>query len=240
MDEGDLLSRVDRTRLPQHIAIIMDGNGRWAARRNRSRIKGHKAAIPSVQDTVQGCLDLGISHLTVYAFSQENWKRPAAETGTLMALLRQYLRMAIKTVRKNRIKVHVLGAIEELATGIQKDLNRVMQETADNDGLCFNIAINYSGRQDILSAVHQAVAAGQDPSTLDENQLGSFLSTGGQPDPDLVIRTSGELRVSNFLLWQIAYSEILVTPTLWPDFRKPDLFRAVLEYQARNRRFGGI
>ena len=240
MDEGDLLRRVDQARLPQHIAIIMDGNGRWAARRNKSRIKGHKAAIPSVQDTVQGCLDLGISHLTVYAFSQENWKRPAAETGTLMALLRQYLRMAIKTVRANKIRVNVIGAIEELATGIQKDLHRVMEETAANEGLCFNIAINYSGRQDILSAVQKAVAAGENPSTLDEDQLGSYLSTGGQPDPDLVIRTSGELRVSNFLLWQIAYSEILVTPILWPDFRKPDLFRAVLEYQARNRRFGGI
>lgn len=239
-DEQRLHERIDFGRLPKHIAIIMDGNGRWAKQRNFSRIKGHKAAIPSVRQTVEGCVDLGIQHLTLYAFSTENWKRPAEETGTLMALLRQFLRVELKTVRKHNLRVKVIGAVHELSAGIQRDIETVFRDCRDHQGMCFNIAVNYSGRNDILSAFQAAVADGVDPAELDEKVFHRYLSTSGQPDPDLVIRTSGEMRISNFLLWQLAYSEIYVTPTLWPDFGRADLYRAVLEYQTRHRRFGGI
>ncbi|CAM2005834.1 polyprenyl diphosphate synthase [Acanthopleuribacter pedis] len=239
-EEQLLHERIDFSRLPKHIAIIMDGNGRWAKSRNFSRIKGHKAAIPSVRQTVEGCVDLGIQHLTLYAFSTENWKRPAEETGTLMALLRQFLRVELKTVRKHNLRVNVIGALHELSPGIQRDIETVFRDCRDHQGMCFNIAVNYSGRNDILAAFQAAVADGVDPADLNEARFHNYLSTSGQPDPDLVIRTSGEMRISNFLLWQIAYSEIYVTPTLWPDFGRADLYRAVLEYQTRHRRFGGI
>ena len=239
-EEQTLFDSIDKKRIPRHIAIIMDGNGRWARSRNKSRIKGHKAAIPAVQDTVESCADLGVKHLTVYAFSTENWKRPVQETGTLMALLRQYLRLGRKSAMQHQIKVNVLGTIEALAPGIQKDLRTVKEESKNNPGMVFNIALNYSGRNDILHAFKAAVRQGIDVDNLTEAQFGAFLSTHGQPDPDLVIRTSGELRISNFLLWQIAYSEIVVTPTLWPDFRKSHLYQAVVDYQSRHRRFGGI
>ncbi|CAM2069961.1 polyprenyl diphosphate synthase [Sulfidibacter corallicola] len=239
-EEASLYSQIDKQNLPKHIAIIMDGNGRWAKKRDFSRIKGHKSAIPAVRQTVEGCVDLGIEHLTLYAFSTENWKRPPQETGTLMALLRQFLRLELKAVRKHSLRVKVIGAIHELSPGIQKDLKTVFDGCSKNTGMCFNIAINYSGRMDILHGFKTAMAAGVDPESLTEQSFKPFLSTAGQPDPDLVIRTSGEMRISNFLLWQIAYSEIWVTPTLWPDFRRGDLYRAVLDYQARHRRFGGI
>lgn len=238
--ELGLFARIDKQRIPKHIAIIMDGNGRWASKRNKIRIKGHKAAIRAVQDTVEACVDLGIQHLTVYAFSTENWKRPAAEIGTLMALLRQYLRMEMKTVLKHQIKVNLLGSIHELDPGIQRDLNRVMDRSKDHTGMQFNIALNYSGRSDILAAIKKAAQEGADFQEMDEAVFSSYLSTTGQPDPDMVIRTSGEMRVSNFLLWQIAYSEIVVIPTLWPDFRRGTLYDAILDFQGRHRRFGGI
>ena len=225
---------------PRHIAIIMDGNGRWAQQRQLSRIKGHKAAIPAVQETVEACSDLGIKCLTLYAFSTENWKRPPAETGTLMALLRQFLRMEMKTVMKYRVKFKAIGDIHELDKGIQKDLKRVEEATKEQPGLQFNLALNYSGRMDILNAIKAWYLAGGDHKYLTEDGFSSFLSTHDQPEPDLVIRTSGEFRVSNFLLWQIAYSEIWVTETFWPDFRRTDLEKAICAYQNRNRRFGGI
>lgn len=218
----------------------MDGNGRWAKKRNQIRIKGHKAAIPAVQKTLEGCVDLGISYLTLYAFSTENWKRPEQETGTLMALLRQYLHMEVKTVKKHNLRVRALGAIHELAPGIRRDLEKIVKQSENHTGMTFNIALNYSGRADILYAFRAAMAAGVNPEELTESSFNRFLSTHDQPDPDLVIRTSGEMRISNFLLWQVAYSEIWVTPTLWPDFRKIDLYRGILAYQARHRRFGGI
>ena len=238
--ELELYQQIDHDRLPAHIAIIMDGNGRWAKKRNFPRIKGHKASIPAVQQTVEGCVDLGIRHLTVYAFSTENWKRPKDETGTLMALLRQYFRLEMKTVHKHNLKVNVIGAINELSSGIQRDVAAIMEQSKDHDGMTFNVAVNYSGRNDILSAFRKVAAAGVDPDSLDEATFDSFLSTAGQPDPDLVIRSSGEMRISNFLLWQIAYSEIWATPTLWPDFRRIDLYKGILAFQARNRRFGGV
>lgn len=238
--ERALHEQIDFGKLPRHIAVIMDGNGRWAKARNYSRIKGHKAAIPSVQQTVEACVDLGIKHLTVYAFSTENWKRPPQETGTLMALLRQYLRLELKSVKKYGLRVKALGALEELAPGIRKDLAKVAELCRDHDGMHFNIALNYSGRGDILQAFKRAQEAGLSPADLDETRFGDYLTTAGQPDPDLVIRTSGEMRISNFLLWQIAYAEIYVTKTLWPDFRRAHLYEAVLDYQNRHRRFGGI
>ena len=239
-EERELFDRIDPNRLPKHIAVIMDGNGRWAHQRNLPRIKGHKASIPAVRHTVEGCADLGIGNLTVYAFSTENWKRPERETGTLMALLRQYFRLEMKTVAKYDLRIKVIGAVEELSAGIQRDVKTIVSSSKKNDGMTFNVAINYSGRRDILTAFQKAMADGQDPKTLDESCFAKYLSTCGQPDPDLVIRTSGEMRVSNFLLWQIAYSEIWTTPTLWPDFRRPDLYRGILAYQSRHRRFGGV
>ena len=239
-DEQALFDRIDHHNLPKHIAIIMDGNGRWAKKRNRPRIKGHKAAIPSVQHTVEGCVDLGISCLTVYAFSTENWKRPEQETGTLMALLRQYFRMETKIIEKHRIKVRVIGAVEDLSPGIQRDIRQIESMSRDNDGMQFNVAVNYSGKEDIITACQRALAAGVSPDQLDSETIDSYISTAGQPDPDLLIRTSGEMRISNFLLWQIAYSEIWATPTLWPDFRRSELYRGIIEYQSRHRRFGGL
>ncbi len=235
-----LLDDIDKARLPRHIAIIMDGNGRWARARDFSRIKGHKAAIAAVQDVVKACIDLNIKHLTLYAFSTENWKRPAQETGTLMALLRQYLRMEFKTVHKYDVKLNVIGDIKALSKGIQRDLKTVIDATSRHEGMQFNLALNYSGRSDIVQGIRQASESGVDMSRITEEQFSTWLSTAGQPDPDLVIRTSGEYRISNFLLWQIAYSEIWVTKTYWPDFRRNDLYAAILDFQARERRFGGI
>ncbi|MCB1051924.1 MAG: di-trans,poly-cis-decaprenylcistransferase [Acidobacteria bacterium] len=226
--------------MPRHIAIIMDGNGRWAQQRQLSRIKGHKAAIPAVQETVQACVDLKVSCLTLYAFSTENWKRPPAETGTLMALLRQFLRMEMKTVTDYGVRFKPIGDIHELDAGIQKDLRAVEAATQKQTGMTFNLALNYSGRGDIINAFKAAVNAGLPLDSLNENNLSDYMSTAGQPDPDLVIRTSGEMRISNFLLWQIAYSEIWVTDTFWPDFRRKHLEEAIWNYQQRNRRFGGI
>lgn len=232
--------QIDPANLPKHVAIIMDGNGRWARQRKLTRIKGHKAAIPAVQETVEACAELGIRHLTLYAFSTENWKRPEQETGTLMALLRQYLRIASKSVKRHNLRVNAIGAISELSTGIQRDLKQVIARSRANTGMLFNIALNYSGRGDIMQAFRAATAAGENPANLSEETFVKYLSTAGQPDPDLVIRTSGEMRISNFLLWQIAYSEIWVTSTLWPDFRRSHLYDGILAYQQRHRRFGGI
>jgi len=238
--EGSVEAAVEEAKLPRHIAIIMDGNGRWAQQRKLSRIKGHKAAIPAVQETVQACVDLGIGHLTLYAFSTENWKRPVEETGTLMALLRQFLRMEMNTVARHGVRFQAIGDLAELDEGIQRDLATITERTAQQQGMRFNLALNYSGRGDILAAARRISAERLAPEAIAEDRFGEYLSTAGQPDPDLVIRTSGEYRVSNFLLWQIAYSEIWVTDTLWPDFRRKDLLQAIEAFQKRHRRFGGI
>jgi undecaprenyl diphosphate synthase len=218
----------------------MDGNGRWAAQRHLPRVEGHRAGIESVRDTVETAARLGIDVLTLYAFSIENWKRPAAEVGTLMVLLKRYLRSELKTLLRNDIQFHVVGRMEALADDVQQELRLAMERTAGNQGMRFNIALNYGGRAEIVDAARRALAAGIAPEALDEERFAGFLYTAGQPDPDLLIRTSGEMRVSNFLLWQIAYAEIYVTETLWPDFRRRDLIEAVLAYQKRERRYGGI
>jgi undecaprenyl diphosphate synthase len=235
-----LVDQLHFERLPAHIAVIMDGNGRWAAQRHLPRVEGHRAGIDAVRDTVETGARLGIDVLTLYAFSVENWKRPASEVGTLMGLLKRYLRSELNTLLGNNIRFQVIGRMEELSADIQDELHRAMERTAKNSGMRFNIALNYGGRTEILDAVKQVIADGVRPQDLTEERFASLLYTAGQPDPDLLIRTSGEMRVSNFLLWQIAYAEIYVTETLWPDFRRRHLFEAVLAYQKRERRYGGI
>ncbi|MGH9349074.1 MAG: isoprenyl transferase [Vicinamibacterales bacterium] len=232
--------KVNFERLPVHVAIIMDGNGRWAAQRRLPRVEGHRAGIDSVRDTVETAARLGIKVLTLYAFSVENWKRPAAEISTLMMLLKRYLRLELHTLMRNDIRFQVIGRIEELAPDVQEELRRGIAATSGNGGMLFNIALNYGGRAEIVDAARRAIERGVRPADLDERLFGDLLYTGGQPDPDLLIRTSGEMRVSNFLLWQIAYAEIYVTETLWPDFRRRHLLEAVLAYQKRERRYGGI
>ena len=238
--EEQLARQVDFARLPEHLAVIMDGNGRWAAQRHLPRVEGHRAGIESVREVVEGSARLGIRVLTLYAFSVENWKRPASEVSTLMMLLKRYLRLELNTLLRNNIRFHVIGRAEELAPDIRSELTLAEQKTAPNTGMLFNIALNYGGRAEIVEAVKRLVDAGVHADEIDEQRFAGFLYTAGQPDPDLLIRTSGEMRVSNFLLWQIAYAEIWVTDTLWPDFRKRHLLEAVLAYQKRDRRYGGI
>ena len=244
VDEGSseaLLARqIDLSRLPVHIAVIMDGNGRWAAERNLPRVEGHRAGIDSVRSSVELSARLGVEVLTLYAFSVENWKRPPAEVAVLMGLLKRYLRFELGTLLKNNIRFRVIGSQRELDSDVCSELDQAQDRTASNTGMVFNIALNYGGRAEIVSAARRALETGVDPSELDEARFAGLLYTAGQPDPDLLIRTSGEMRVSNFLLWQIAYAEIWVTETYWPDFRARHLLEAVLAYQKRDRRYGGI
>ena len=235
-----LARQVNFEQLPAHVAIIMDGNGRWAAQRHLPRVEGHRAGIDSVRDVVETSARLGIDVLTIYAFSIENWKRPRAEINTLMTLLKRYLRLELGILLENNIRFRVIGRKEELAPDVQRELDIGVQRTAGNTGMLFNIALNYGGRAEIVDAARRALEAGVRPDELDERRFAEFLYTAGQPDPDLLIRTSGEMRVSNFLLWQIAYSEIWVTETLWPDFRCRHLLEAIVAYQKRDRRYGGI
>jgi len=238
--DESLLRQVNFERLPAHIAIIMDGNGRWAAQRHLPRVEGHRAGIDAVRDTVETAARLGIGVLTLYAFSIENWKRPASEISTLMMLLKRFLRSELKTLLANDIRFKVIGRMEDLSPDIQDELNIGIERTASSGGMLFNIALNYGGRTEIVDAARRAIESGIRPQDLDEERFAGFLYTAGQPDPDLLIRTSGEMRVSNYLLWQIAYAEIYVTETLWPDFRRQHLLEAVLAYQKRERRYGGI
>jgi undecaprenyl diphosphate synthase len=243
-DEEDLLRVIDFARLPRHVAIIMDGNGRWARQRNKNRVEGHRAGIHAVRDTVETAARLGLEVLTLYAFSIENWKRPETEVSVLMGLLKHYLRSELDTLLKNNIRFRVVGRAQELAPEIREELARAEERTAGDSGLQFNIALNYGGRAEITDAVKGLFAEllkdGRSPEAIDEEALSRHLYTAGQPDPDLLIRTSGELRVSNFLLWQIAYSEIWVTDVLWPDFRRRHLLQAIGDFQKRERRYGGI
>jgi undecaprenyl diphosphate synthase len=238
--EEALARQVDFDRLPRHVAVIMDGNGRWAAQRHLPRVEGHRAGIESVRDVVESSARIGIQVLTLYAFSVENWKRPPTEVSTLMSLLKRYLRLELNTLLRNNIRFRVIGREEELATDVREELKAAEAKTATNTGMLFNIALNYGGRAEIVEAARRLLSAQVRAEELDEQRFAGFLYTAGQPDPDLLIRTSGEMRVSNFLLWQIAYAEIWVTDTLWPDFRKRDLLEAILAYQKRDRRYGGI
>jgi len=242
-DEQSLLRAIDFDRLPRHVAVIMDGNGRWARLRHKRRVEGHRAGIAAVRDVVETSARLGVQVLTLYAFSLENWKRPKTEVSTLMGLLKHYLRMELTTLLRNDIRFQVIGRPGGLPKDVQAELNRGMEKTRHCNGLVFNIALNYGGRAEITDAVRRlvddALANGRQLA-IDEQAIASRLYTAGQPDPDLLIRTSGELRVSNFLLWQIAYAEIWVTDVLWPDFRRKHLLQAVVDFQKRERRYGGI
>lgn len=238
--EEALARQIEMDRLPRHVAIIMDGNGRWAGQRHLPRVEGHRAGIDSVRDVVETSARLGLDVLTLYAFSVENWKRPATEISTLMMLLKRYLRLELSTLLRNNIRFRVIGRTDALAPDIMEELLAAEHKTSTNTGMLFNIALNYGGRTEIVDAARRAMASGLGPQDLDEDRFAGFLYTAGQPDPDLLIRTSGEMRVSNFLLWQIAYAEIWVTDTLWPDFRCRHLLEGVLAYQKRDRRFGGI
>ena len=242
-DPGPLaLARaIDPQRIPAHIAIIMDGNGRWARQRKLPRVAGHKAGVGSVRSTVETCAAMGVGALTLYAFSVENWKRPRAEVETLWRLLRVYLGSELDLMMRNDIRFGAFGRLEELPAFVRGELDDVIQKTSSNRGMRLNLAINYGGRTEIVDAVRQLVDDARSGEVeVTEEAISQRLYTAGVPDPDLLIRTSGEMRVSNFLLWQIAYAELYVTNTLWPDFDRSELLRAILDYQKRDRRFGGL
>ncbi|HLG14526.1 MAG TPA: isoprenyl transferase [Blastocatellia bacterium] len=239
-----LLAQLDLTRLPRHVAVIMDGNGRWAARRSLPRTAGHRAGADAVRTAVETAGRLGLEHLTLFAFSTENWKRPRLEVQALMRMLTEFLRKELPSLRKNNIRFRMIGCPEGLTISVLEQIRRAELATMQNTGLSLNIALNYGGRQEIVEACRQLareVARGQvSPEEISQQLISDRLYTASIPDPDLLIRTSGEMRISNFLLWQIAYSEIYVTETLWPDFDKAEFVRALLDYQGRQRRFGAV
>ncbi|MBC7901534.1 MAG: isoprenyl transferase [Saprospiraceae bacterium] len=243
-NEAKLLDMIDPAHLPRHIAVIMDGNGRWAKHRGKPRIFGHRAGADSVKAIVDTCARLQITAVTLYAFSTENWKRPKAEVSGLMSMLKRFLRSELKEVNRNNIKFQAIGNIKGLADDVQKEIAVGMNATADNTGTILSVALNYGGRSEILEACKKAAQAkldnGDAIENLIEEDIERNLYTNGLPDVDLLIRTSGEMRISNFLLWQLAYSEIYVTPTLFPDFRRGEIFEAILDFQKRDRRYGGI
>ena len=235
---------IDFNNLPQHIAVIMDGNGRWAISQGVARIFGHKNAVQSVKDVVEGCGELGIKYLTLYAFSTENWSRPKDEVDGLMELLVNTLKKEIKSLHENRVKLMTIGSISHLPQACQTNLAEAIAATANNTGLTLILALSYSGRWEITQAAKKLsadVLSGKiHAENINEDVVAGYLTTAGIPDPELLIRTSGEMRVSNFLLWQIAYTEFFITRKLWPDFRKEDLYEAVCAYQQRERRFGKV
>jgi undecaprenyl diphosphate synthase len=241
---ASLKENIDFSNLPKHIAVIMDGNGRWAKGKGAARIFGHRNAIQAVKDVTEGCGELGIKYLTLYAFSTENWGRPKEEVDGLMELLVNTLQKEIKTLHENQVKLQTIGDISHLPLECQNNLTKAKEATRNNSGLILQLALNYSGRWEIVEAAkklaEEAKKGTLQPDEIDENYFARHLQTEGVPDPELLIRTSGELRISNFLLWQVAYTEIFITPTLWPDFRKENLYEAICAYQKRERRFGKV
>ena len=238
----ELKDQINIERLPRHIAIIMDGNGRWAKERGKQRIFGHQSAIQSVREVSEGCAELGVEYLTLYAFSTENWNRPIAEVTGLMTLLAQTIKSETVTLNKNNIRLNAIGDLKSLPKSNYDMLMEAIDETKDNTRMTLTLALSYSGRWDLTQASRRmaadAAAGIIQPEQITQDTINDYLSTAGIPDPELLIRTSGEERISNFLLWQLAYSELYFTPKYWPDFRKPDLYEAILNYQGRERRFG--
>jgi undecaprenyl diphosphate synthase len=232
----DLKKLIDPSNLPRHVAIIMDGNGRWAQKRNKSRLEGHKAGAKSVKEIVETAKELGIKFLTLYSFSKENWGRPKKEVNGLMKLLYNYLGSQVKNLMKHNIKLNAIGDLDDLPLYVRKRLREVMEKTRNNDGMVLTLALSYSGRNEILRAVNKVLKEGKKEIT--EEEFRKYLDTAGIPDPDLLIRTGGEMRISNFLLYQIAYTEFYITKTFWPDFRKREFYKAIIDYQKRERRFG--
>ncbi len=242
-EEAFLLEQIDLGRLPRHLAVIMDGNGRWAQRRHLPRIAGHRKGTETARSTIETCARLKVEALTLYAFSVENWRRPKAEIDFLMQLLREYLRQEMPLIQRNNIRMRFLGRADQLPAGVQRDTREAMEATAKNTGMVLCIALNYGGRAEIVDAANALISESHGKlgaSRITEADLARHLYTAGLPDPDLLVRTSGEMRVSNFLLWQIAYAEIFVTETLWPDFNRARLLEAFVDFQKRDRRFGGI
>jgi undecaprenyl diphosphate synthase len=242
--EARLLEQLDLERLPRHVAIIMDGNGRWAGRRHLPRVAGHRAGVQAARRIIESSARLGIEALTLYAFSVENWRRPHAEVDFLMRLLREYLHKELPVIHKNNIRLIVIGRGSQLPTEVRHDLDEAMKLTGANTGMKLVVALNYGGRAELVDAfnaiLRSAEQSGGPLPTVDEQMISDHLYTAGLPDPDLLVRTSGEMRVSNFLLWQIAYAEIYVTETLWPDFQVASLIEALIEFQKRERRYGGL
>lgn len=238
--EEELLGRIDPERVPVHVAIIMDGNGRWARQRGLPRVEGHREGIHAVQAAVEYAARLEIKALTLYAFSAENWKRPADEVNTLWGLLRRYLRQELSTLKEHDIRFRPIGRLEALPDPVRRELLRAEAETRGNRRMQLAIALNYSGRLELVDAVNALLASRPDRRPVSEDDIEQHLYTAGIPDPDLLIRTSGEMRLSNFLLWQVAYSELYVSEVLWPDFRGVHLLKAILAFQKRERRYGGI
>jgi len=242
--DAELLAAIDFTRLPEHIAIIMDGNGRWAKMRGKPRIFGHRAGSESVKAIIDTCARLEIKAITLYAFSTENWKRPKSEVSALMSMLKKVLRRELEEVHGNNIRFRAMGNLCGLAPDVQLELATAVEKTRNNTGMIMSVALNYGGRAEIVEACRRAaqqlIDQGKSIERLTEADIERNLYTNGLPDVDLMIRTSGEFRISNFLLWQLAYSEIYVTPVLFPDFRRPQIFEAIIDYQRRDRRFGGV
>jgi len=241
-EEAYILEKLDLSQLPRHVAVIMDGNGRWAQRRHLPRMAGHKAGTETARTTIETCARLKIEALTLYAFSVENWRRPKAETDFLMQLLQEYLRQEMPLIQKNNIRMRFLGRADDLPEGVRRDTREAEAETAHNTGTVLCVALNYGGRAEIVDAVNRILQEKKisGDANVTEEEFAEKMYTAGLPDPDLLIRTSGEMRVSNFLLWQIAYAEIYVTETLWPDFNRARLLEAFVDYQKRERRYGGI
>ena len=236
--------KINANNLPRHVAVIMDGNGRWAKSKGAARIFGHRSAIQAVRDVTEGCAELGVGFLTLYAFSTENWGRPPAEVNALMQPLVETISGELKTLMKNNVQLRTIGATDQLPDRCRRQLREAIELTQGNTGLVLILALNYSGRWEITEAVkqivHQAQREGLSAEDIDQQTIADHLSTREIPDPELLIRTSGEMRISNFLLWQLAYTELYITSVLWPDFRREDLYKAILAYQQRERRFGKI
>ncbi|MCF8248192.1 MAG: isoprenyl transferase [Saprospiraceae bacterium] len=238
----DLKSKINLEKLPRHIAVIMDGNGRWAKEHGMPRVFGHRNGVKAVRETTEACTELGVEYLTLYAFSTENWKRPESEVNALMTLLVETIKKEIKTLNENGVRLQAIGDISRLPGKSHKTLLQAIEDTKGNTRMTLVLALNYSAKWEIVEAARklaQAAKAGEiDPAELGEETFANALSTSGMPDPELLIRTSGENRISNFLLWQIAYAELYFTPTLWPDFRREHLYQAIIDFQHRERRFG--
>jgi len=240
-EEEALVQKIDFSKLPKHIAVIMDGNGRWAKIRNLPRVEGHKAGLKAVKEIIETCPRIGIQYLTLYAFSKENWKRPKREVKTLWELLAKYLKKESNALAENEFRLNVIGQMERIPDKTKKELLKVMDMTKNFNKFIINLALNYSGRSEIIDAVKKILDTdGIEGNDLNEELFSKYIYTSGIPDPDLLIRTSGEMRISNFLLWQIAYSEIWVTPVYWPDFKRRHMIEAIVDYQNRERRFGDI
>jgi undecaprenyl diphosphate synthase len=243
-EEAELLEKLDLKRLPEHLAVIMDGNGRWAERRHLPRVAGHRAGVKAAREVIETCARLKLPYLTLYAFSLENWRRPQAEVDFLMRLLREYLKRELPSIHKNNIRLLVIGRSADLPDAVRKDIEHGMRLTGRNTGMKLVVALNYGGRAELVDAFNALLdrvrADGLSAFHADEQTISENLYTAGLPDPDLLIRTSGEMRVSNFLLWQIAYAEIYVTETLWPDFSRARLLESLVDYQRRERRYGGL